>query len=127
MANARKVVFDSTTFIPTPGSMEITAENQDGGNDKVGAGYRNATAWVLKFEFVPGASITGSTNPSVAATEALRTQTYSLPDTDAHTASMADESATLIELTQATLTVDSADGDGAVICKCSIKGNLKTA
>ena len=72
--------------------MEITAENQDGGNDKVGAGYRNATAWVLKFEFVPGASITGSTNPSVAATEALRTQTYSLPDTDAHTASMADES-----------------------------------
>jgi hypothetical protein len=129
MANARKIIFDGTTIIPTPGAMEIAPENQDGGGDKVGAGCRNASGWTIKFDFVPGATMAGTTNPTLDEIEAKRTQTYNLPDDDANTASAADESCgtgeTLIELEQATISIDSADGDGAVVCKCTIKGNPK--
>ena len=72
------------TFYPTPGSIKVSFENQDGGGDTPGAGTRNATPIKVEFGFVVGADFDGSTNPTLAEVETLRTHTHASPDTDAN-------------------------------------------
>ena len=128
---ARSITWNALVFYPTPGSMKFNFENQDGGGDKVGAACRNAASGKLEFEFVPGAVFGAVTNPTLLALETARTKTYSDVDTDAKTCAALSDSAkglvhntnVVCNMTKTTLIIDSADGDGAIVCKCTIKGN----
>jgi hypothetical protein len=123
MASLREVVFGTTTMYPVPGSIKWAYENVDaGGNGK--PNVRNANPVKIECEVVLGAAGYGATaNPTLSALEALRTKTNALPDTSAKTASAVTDWGSSISLTQATIKIDAADGDGAMVAKITIKGN----
>jgi hypothetical protein len=127
MASVRAVVFGTTTMYPVPGSIKWAYENVDaGGNGK--PNVRNANPVKLECEVVLGSAGYGAAeNPDLADLEALRTKTNALPDTSAKTASATTDWGATVSLTQATIKIDSADGDGAMVAKITIKGNKAVA
>lgn len=107
----------ATTLTPRPGSIKLSYENIDVGGDGV-PNVRKAAPMKCDFEVV-----CDQTSPLYSTLLALRNNTIKACDTAAVVTLLAAISAAVYTFADASVQVD-LEGDGVLIAKMSIKGNV---